>query len=195
MVVRQPWVNVTTTTLVVVTIDTTCVWVPRAESKATADTWLPDQYRRKVCPFAHAEMWMMASKAVLFQDWATLGKILAAKTPKACKELGRQVHPFDNATWDKHAMALVCEGTRLKFSAPGNRKLRASLIETHPTPLFEASRQDGIWGIKADQQTATKLWRAAAASATKDVFQGRNLLGKALELVRAELVAAASGGV
>src|SRR5262245_20218154 len=46
-----------------------------------------------------AEHWMMAGKARLFGDDATLQQILESPDPKTAKALGRAVKNFDDGVW------------------------------------------------------------------------------------------------
>ena len=58
---------------------------------------------------------MMASKARLFGDDASLTKILAAATPDVAKQLGRGVQNFDEARWSNARFELVVRGNEAKF--------------------------------------------------------------------------------
>lgn len=120
---------------------------------------------------------MMAGKARLFNDNATLQKILLANTPDEAKKLGRQVKNFDAVTWDAHKFDLVVEGNYHKFSQ--YPALKTFLINTHGRILVEASPMDRIWGIgmaaTSENVENPLLWR------------GHNLLGYALMVVRDQL--------
>ena len=71
----------------------------------------------------------------------------------------------------------MVNGLRLKFSQ--NQTIRNKLIQTHPKMLYEASKNDSIWGIGFDAETAS----------TKDKTSfGSNLLGQALVQLRGELL-------
>lgn len=125
-----------------------------------------------------AEHYMMAEKARLFGDEATLARILVAPSPGAAKKLGREVRGFDPARWDAERFGIVVAGNRAKFSR--HPELAAYLRSTAPRILVEASPQDRIWGIGlAEDDPAAqnpRLWR------------GSNLLGFALMQVRRELL-------
>jgi ribA/ribD-fused uncharacterized protein len=68
--------------------------------------------------FTCAEQYMMYGKAVLFGDGETSTRILAARTPKEHKALGREVRGFEGAVWERerercwarssHACARTC---------------------------------------------------------------------------------------
>ena len=124
-----------------------------------------------------AEHWMMAGKARLFDDQATLQEILKTPDPKVAKALGRTVKNFDGAVWEANAPRLVTEGNVAKFGQ--NEDLRVFLRSTQKAVLVEASPYDKIWGIglKATDERARH----------PDTWQGQNLLGFALMDVREEL--------
>jgi ribA/ribD-fused uncharacterized protein len=124
-----------------------------------------------------AEHWMMASKARLFDDQATLREILDSADPKTAKALGRKVKNFDDEVWKEHCRRLVTEGNVAKFGQ--NDDLQAFLLSTEDQVLVEASPYDRIWGIgrKATDERAKH----------PDTWQGENLLGFALMDVREAL--------
>lgn len=140
--------------------------------------WWPAPFVVDGVPYAHAEMFMMAAKARLFGDEATLARVLAAPDPRDSKALGRVVAGFDSRLWEQERYGVVLAGNRAKFGAdPG---LRAYLLSTAPALLVEASPDDAVWGIglRADEPAA----RLPAQ------WPGRNLLGFALTAVRQELL-------
>ncbi|MDB5043955.1 MAG: hypothetical protein JWQ08_5 [Deinococcus sp.] len=121
-----------------------------------------------------AEQYLMARKAECFGDQERLAAILAAPTPDECKRLGRLVTPYDNAVWEAKRFEVALEMLRLKFGQ--NPRLRGALLATGDAPLVEASPSDRIWGIG---------YREGDAEANRARW-GQNLLGLALERVRAE---------
>lgn len=134
--------------------------------------------------YSTTEHWMMAQKAVLFNDLEIAQQIIAAKSPAEAKALGRQVKQFDEATWNDQRSAIVVSGNLAKFQQ--HPDLREFLMNTKARVLVEASPVDRIWGIglAADSERAEnpKQW------------QGLNLLGFALMEVRDLLHTAASSG-
>src|SRR4051812_28523711 len=54
-----------------------------------------------------AEHWMMANKALLFDDPKAYEKIIAANSPGEAKELGRLVMGFDDQTWRSYRFDIV----------------------------------------------------------------------------------------
>lgn len=63
-----------------------------------------------------AEQYMMAQKAVLFKDDATLDKIMASDSPRIQKGLGRKVRGFNQSKWDAGARDIVYRGNWAKFT-------------------------------------------------------------------------------
>ncbi|RZJ89518.1 MAG: NADAR family protein [Hymenobacter sp.] len=127
------------------------------------------------------EHWMMAQKALLFNDLDIYQQVLLAKSPAEAKALGRQVRQFDNDVWNSQRSAIVVRGNLAKFQQ--HEDLREFLLHTKERVLVEASPVDRIWGIglAADSERAEnpKQW------------QGLNLLGFALMEVRDLLRASA----
>lgn len=121
-----------------------------------------------------AEHWMMAHKALLFDDLKAYDKIINANSPGEAKELGRQVLSFDEVVWNEKRYDIVKLGNIHKF----NQQLQYAeyLKNTGTRVLVEASPVDKIWGIglsKDDEEVENPYcWR------------GLNLLGFALMEVR-----------
>ncbi len=142
--------------------------------------YLSNWYRRKFViddfEYLHVEQYMMAQKAKLFHDSARYTAILRATKPWECKELGKQVTPFEAKTWDAVKYDIVKEGNRAKFEQ--NPDLKKMLLATENAVLAEASPKDDIWGIGLDAQTA--------AATDMSEWPGQGLLGLALMELRAE---------
>ncbi|MEZ4680734.1 MAG: NADAR family protein [Caldilineaceae bacterium] len=139
--------------------------------------WFPAPFVIDDVTYPTAEHFMMAEKARLFGDEATLAQILAAPHPGAAKALGRQVQGFDDALWAEQRFDIVVRGNQGKFGQ--NKALHTYLRNTDDKIFVEASPTDTIWGIglaETDQRVHDpRQWR------------GSNLLGFALMQVRAEL--------
>jgi ribA/ribD-fused uncharacterized protein len=121
-----------------------------------------------------AEQYMMAQKALLFNDAEVYDEIMAADNPRDYKKLGRKIRNFDSKVWDEKKYEIVVEGNKAKFSQ--NLELKEFLLSTGDAILVEASPYDRIWGIG--------LYPAQAAKGTVDQWRGLNLLGSALMEVR-----------
>lgn len=117
-----------------------------------------------------AEHWMMANKALLFNDLKTYQKIINAKSPGEAKELGRQVLGFDEQTWIANRYGIVVEGNVHKFNQ--HPQFASFLKNTNKRVLVEASPVDKIWGIG--------LSKDAEGVDNPYFWNGRNLLGFAL---------------
>lgn len=127
--------------------------------------------------YATAEHFMMADKARLFRDEASLSAILEAKSPAVAKKLGRQVANFDDAQWLEARWDIVVRGNEAKFSQHAD--LRDFLLKTGDRVIVEASPYDRIWGIGMGTKDE--------GVENPDKWKGLNLLGFALMEVRERL--------
>ena len=59
---------------------------------------------------------MVAKKARLFLDHDTAERIMALPDPREHKRLGRRVHNFDCATWDRVREDVVLVGSFAQFT-------------------------------------------------------------------------------
>lgn len=145
--------------------------------KSCLSQWFPASFVVDGINYPTAEHFMMAEKALLFEDSETLQKILQASHPNEAKKFGRMVQHFKEPVWAKYRFEIVVNGNEAKFAQ--NPALRQFLLNTHDCILVEASPYDKIWGIglAADdpQVQNPEAWR------------GLNLLGFALMEVRARL--------
>jgi ribA/ribD-fused uncharacterized protein len=141
--------------------------------------WWPCRFTVDGVEYTSAEHWMMAAKARLFGDEASVPLILAARTPAEAKVLGRKVSGFDEERWAAERFELVVQGNVAKFGQ--DAELRRYLLSTDRRVLVEASPLDRVWGIGLgtgnDAATDPRRWR------------GLNLLGFALMEARARLAA------
>jgi ribA/ribD-fused uncharacterized protein len=164
--------------------DYLCFWGHRRRADAAVSAscfsqWYPTRFEVDAVAYASAEHFMMAEKARLFDDAATRAKILAAPTPDDAKRLGRQVANYDDARWAARRFDAVVRGNLAKFAA--DDALRRFLLGTASRVLVEASPIDTVWGIGL----AAEDPRAADPAQ----WQGLNLLGFALMVVRGRLAA------
>ena len=146
-------------------------------SKSCLSNWYPAAFTVEGVHYATTEHYMMAHKAKLFRDTTSYHNILAVKTPKEAKTLGRNVQGFHEATWNEHRVDIVVTGNLAKFSQ--HAPLKQYLLSTGEKVLVEASPYDRIWGIgmSADAPNITE----------PETWQGLNLLGFALMEVRHRL--------
>lgn len=139
--------------------------------------WYPAEFVWCGIKFANAEQAMMWAKAKHFEDQEIADKLVNTTDPSTCKRLGRQVKNFIDSEWDAVRQDIVFELLVEKFGQ--NEDIKQLLLRTTGKELVEASPRDRVWGIgmganNPDAQDKSK-WR------------GRNLLGKTLDRVRAEL--------
>jgi ribA/ribD-fused uncharacterized protein len=145
--------------------------------KGCLSQWWPSAFTVDGETYASAEHFMMAAKALLFDDVETAERIRKAPHPKRAKDLGRQVRGFDERRWAERRFDLVVTGNLAKFGQHAD--LRDFLLGTGRRVLVEASPNDQVWGIglAADHEH----------SASPEHWPGLNLLGFALLEVRKQL--------
>jgi ribA/ribD-fused uncharacterized protein len=127
--------------------------------------------------FMSSEHLFMFRKAILFGDLDAAERIITAPTPLSAKALGRKVRGFDEKIWEQHRLNIMIEVLRLKFREP---TLRQYLLDTQNATIVECSPTDKIWGV------GLKL--GSLHCFQRDRWLGLNLLGTALETVRAEIM-------
>lgn len=130
---------------------------------------LPDLYRFNCC-----EQYMMASKAVLFDDMAALEAIMLSTSPSEQKSLGRTVKNFDPQIWNDRARDIVFLGNIAKFGQ--NPDLWDELNATGEKYLVEGAHYDPVWGVKL-------AWNDPLILDEKN-WRGTNWLGEVLMRVR-----------
>lgn len=145
--------------------------------KSCFSQWWPCRFTEEGETYKSAEHYMMAKKALLFNDQEIFDKIIECESPAEAKKLGRKVKNFENEKWLDKRFEIVKQANMLKFSQ--NEDMLSFLLNTNNRVIVEASPVDAIWGIgmAEDHKNAEKpeLWR------------GENLLGFALMEVRDEL--------
>lgn len=120
--------------------------------------------------YSCVEQYMMAMKARLFGDRATLKKIMATQIPKVHKQLGREVKGFSQDAWVEVAYEVVLRATVEKYRQ--NPKLLILLQAAGDLEFVEASPMDTIWGIGLGPENPDAL--------DKTKWKGQNLLGRAI---------------
>lgn len=145
--------------------------------KSCFSNWFPMPFTIDNITYATAEHYMMAQKALLFNDQEYHDKIIHCKTPAEAKKLGRKVRNFDEATWKEHRFEIVVKGCTAKFSQ--NASLKEFLQQTGTRILVEASPYDRIWGIGL-AKTNEKIY-------DPNNWKGINLLGFALMEARQQI--------
>lgn len=124
-----------------------------------------------------AEQYMMAQKAILFNDADALEIIMGTNNPKIQKAAGRTVRHFDNKKWDKERKLIVYRANLAKFTQI--QEFKTWLLGTKGTTLVEASPWDSIWGIGLNSDDPRALDR--------DTWLGTNDLGDIVTKVRDDI--------
>lgn len=143
---------------------------PGKVTKACLSQWYPCEFTMHGVTFNCAEQYMMARKALTFEDMETYEKIIAATEQSIIKQLGREVKNFKQEVWDDVKRTIVDVGNMAKFSQ--NEHLLDFLLSTGDKILVEASPYDTIWGIG--------LRASDAEAQDPNLWKGENLLGEAL---------------
>ncbi|MBK8624503.1 MAG: NADAR family protein [Saprospiraceae bacterium] len=143
-------------------------------TKTCFSQWWQSSFEVENKVFKTAEHWMMAQKALLFNDMEIFDQILKSNTPEEAKKLGRLVSNYNEDIWVQNRYEIVLMGNQYKFEQ--NPDLKTFLIETGDKILVEASPVDPVWGIglASDHEDAINPSK----------WQGLNLLGFALMEVR-----------
>lgn len=141
--------------------------------------WHPSEFVVEGARFLCAEQYMMHGKARLFGDAEVAARVLAARTPREHKALGREVRGFDGALWERERERIVYDGNHAKFTQ--NPSMLAALLATAGTELVEASPLDRIWGVGLAEEDP-RIQDPAQ-------WRGLNLLGKVLNRLREDLLA------
>jgi len=129
-----------------------------------------------VC-YPTAEHYLMAQKALLFEDYHAYKRILVAPDPDEARMIGRQVKDFMVQAWENYRFNIVVEGSFAKFTQ--NPELREFLLGTQDKILAQAIAGDSIWGIGWPEEWPDidhpRFWN------------GKNLLGFALMETRSRI--------
>ncbi len=150
---------------------------PGIVRKTCLSQWYPCEFIVNGVTYHTTEQYMMAQKALLFQDDETYNKIMGATHPQEYKALGRLVKNFDEEIWNKHKEEIVFQGNMAKFSQ--NEDLKTFLLSTGNQILVEASPYDRVWGVRLAKDNPDIL--------NPNNWRGENLLGKVLMRTREEL--------
>lgn len=142
--------------------------------------WYPAQFVIDGVQYNCAEQYMMAHKALLFDDLISYKKIMSTQFPHEQKNIGRNVTGFCVKDWITVARQRVYEGNYAKFTQ--NLKMQDKLVSTYGTVLVEASPFDKIWGIGLSINDAL--------STPVDQWKGTNWLGEVLTNVRDDIIVA-----
>lgn len=145
--------------------------------KSCFSQWFLSPFSVEGVIYPTAEHWMMARKALLFNDKEIYEKILQSEKPGSAKALGRKVRNFEEDVWESNAFGIVKIGNYHKFTQ--HQSLKKFLLHTGDTVIVEASPFDFVWGIGL-AQSSNLVYDPAK-------WRGKNLLGFALMEVRDSL--------
>lgn len=121
-----------------------------------------------------AEQYMMARKALVFNDTEVYNAIMNTQNPMEQKALGRKVRNFDADRWAGISRKVVTSGNILKFTQ--NPEFKKHLLETEYKTIVEASPTDTIWGIGLSVTDPRRF--------NESEWRGTNWLGECLMEVR-----------
>ena len=144
------------------------------QTRSPFSQWHPCVFNLGGIKYCCTEQYMMAHKAMLFDDPESHRRIMATESPREHKKLGRKVANFDPDVWNKNAKDIVFRGNIAKFTQ--NEDLKRALLATKGTTLVEASPYDKIWGIGLAEDDPRALKR--------ETWLGMNWLGEILTKVR-----------
>lgn len=157
-------------------MDIICFHNPNEENGYLSN-WYPTHFTVDGIEFSSMEQFMMYQKACCFHDASVANEILGTNDVAEIKKLGREVHGYDENTWNGVRQIVVYEGLKAKFSQ--NAELKAKLVDTGEAILAECAVRDQIWGIGLSMRDSNRLDRSK--------WKGKNLLGYALMMVREQL--------
>ena len=147
------------------------------EENGYLSNWYPSPFTLDGVEFSSMEQYMMYRKSVCFGDDKVAAQILVTEDVTEIKTLGRLVSGYDESLWNGVRQIVVYEGLLAKFSQ--NSELWEQLKKTGSAVLAECAVKDRIWGIGLSMRDPDRLDRAK--------WQGQNLLGYALMMVREKL--------
>lgn len=143
----------------------------------TYSQWMPSEFEIEGVYYNTAEQYMMAKKALLFNDFDAHREIMLESSPALQKAIGKTVRCFDKVKWETYCRKYVYDANYAKFTQ--NPKMYDELMGSGTKEIVEASPEDKIWGIGL-HSTNPLAW-------DKSTWQGTNWLGEAIMQVRATL--------
>jgi len=139
--------------------------------------WHKSDFEINRVTYNTCEQYMMAKKALLFNDIESHDKIMDSFDPREQKELGRGVKGFNRDVWEKECKRFVYDANFAKFTQ--NPELYDLIMLSGSKEFVEASPNDKIWGIGLSA-TDPLAW-------DKATWKGTNWLGETLMVVRSAL--------
>jgi hypothetical protein len=139
--------------------------------------WYSSKFTSGGVEYVCCEQYMMAQKAVIFNDMERYDMIMESIKPWDHKMHGRMVKGYNDQLWNASKNNIVTSANELKFSQ--NEDLKKMLLKTNDKILVEASPTDRIWGIGIGIDDPNRF--------DENKWRGQNLLGKCLMVVRDKL--------
>jgi ribA/ribD-fused uncharacterized protein len=139
--------------------------------------WYPSKFTIKGKEYNCAEQYMMAQKAIHFEDFENFRNIMNEPDPSWQKAFGRSVKNFNKEEWEKVAKKHVYDANYAKFSQ--NLDLLDELMSYGDKEIVEASPTDKIWGIGLGLNHPDLL--------DKSKWKGTNWLGEVIMEVKKDL--------
>lgn len=144
-----------------------------------ASQWAATEFTVDGVKYNTAEQYMMAMKAILFNDSDALEIIMGTNNPKVQKATGRLVKGFRKDIWEANAKMIVYRANFAKFTQ--NPEALQWLMTTDGTTLVEASPWDVIWGVGMGAEDPRCHDRSQ--------WKGTNWLGEIVTHVREDIKA------
>lgn len=147
------------------------------EENGILSNWHLSNFTVAGVEYSSLEQYMMYRKALCFKDETIAAEILATDDVAKIKALGRRVSNYNDHVWNGMRQVIVYEGLLAKFSQ--NEECRKALLATGDALLVECAVKDRIWAVGLSMTDPKRL--------DPKQWQGQNLLGYALMLVREKL--------
>ncbi len=144
----------------------------------TFSQWCPSNFTIDGVTYNCCEQYMMAKKALMFNDFDAYREIMLEESPALQKAIGRTVRGFNVPKWEMYCRDIVFDANLAKFTQ--NPKMLEELFATGELEIVEASPEDKIWGIGL-KETNPLAWN-------KETWQGTNWLGEAIMEVRQAII-------
>ena len=144
----------------------------------TYSQWCPSPFTIDGVEYNCTEQYMMAKKALLFNDVEAYKNIMSTRHPNEQKAYGRKVKGFNKDIWEAYCRKIVFDANYAKFTQ--NPEMKKELLASGKREIVEASPEDKIWGIGMHETHPDIL--------DKSKWQGTNWLGEAVMEVREVLI-------
>ena len=151
--------------------------LPSSVNLALLSNFHPANFTESGITYINSEQYIQAKKAELFNDHKTKEQVMLCDTGLECKDLGRNVHNYNEEVWHRNAKRLCYPGLLVKFRL--SKHLADMLLSTGNCQLVEAS-YDKIWGTGIPLKDLDCLNSAN--------WSGTGILGEMLMEVRQELL-------